>query len=362
MPPLFLLIRKRVMGKAQHYNPVLQLRHFAGPEPKGHVWTYDKDTGDVRSSTPENTGFETHYYTLDNDDGTKDTVVEDWLATVEGINAPIYEKLISKAGLTDQERHDFAHFLAVQYFRTPSMRRVIGKTYGQHIQIMSYANAINDKAFDAWIRRYERDTGEVLDDEMKAIVRQRMIDPTGYELLVPKHYTVKPMFETSEKLAGILYEMTWGLLVAGQEGYFITGDNPVVRRVHKDSVHQIYGDGGFMNNTAEITYPLTPGLMLMLFWDNAKRRTFDPYGIPREYLRDQNRARATNAERFLYGPIKDTGILRLAVKYRTSKTDMKVEGFGPDEFAPVYVPRRWKTKRHVAKADEPSSEPIRKES
>ena len=53
--------------KRQHYVPRLHLKHFVGTEPKGQIWTYDKETGKKWSGTPENTAVETHFYSVEND-------------------------------------------------------------------------------------------------------------------------------------------------------------------------------------------------------------------------------------------------------------------------------------------------------
>lgn len=79
--------------KRQHFVPRLHLQHFTSSEPKGHVWTYDAQTGLCRSSVPAETGIEAHFYSVENTDGTMDTRIEEYLARIEGDAAPVYERL-----------------------------------------------------------------------------------------------------------------------------------------------------------------------------------------------------------------------------------------------------------------------------
>ena len=134
-----------------------------GPNPKGQLWTYDAQTEHVRSATPENTAVETHFYSAENPDGTMDTQIEEYLASVEGKAAPVYEALLKGRIPKDtQGRADFSTFLALMYMRTPTMRRMSAEMYGRHLQIINYAYGIDKKAFDGLTRRVEKERGTCL--------------------------------------------------------------------------------------------------------------------------------------------------------------------------------------------------------
>ena len=72
--------RKTRLPKRHHFIPRLHLQHFGGPEPKGQVWTYDAQTRQVRSAVPEQTAVESHFYSVERDDGTMNTGIETKLA------------------------------------------------------------------------------------------------------------------------------------------------------------------------------------------------------------------------------------------------------------------------------------------
>jgi Protein of unknown function (DUF4238) len=78
---------------------------------------------------------------------------------------------------------------------------------------------------------------------------------------------------TGDKLAQMLFDMRWSLSNA-EHGFFITCDNPLVQWVDPESVHPIYGDGGFTNPTAQVTLALDPRTLLILSWDEASPERF----------------------------------------------------------------------------------------
>jgi hypothetical protein len=80
--------------KAHHTVPRLHLQNFAGTNPPGQVWTYDATTGKCWSQIPEETGIQTHFYSVGRDDGTHDTRIEEMLSGFESRAAPVYESLL----------------------------------------------------------------------------------------------------------------------------------------------------------------------------------------------------------------------------------------------------------------------------
>jgi hypothetical protein len=149
------------------------------------------------------------------------------------------------------------------------------------------------------------------------------------------------VFGVTESLANIFLNMHWSIVKA-QHGYFVTSDNPVIKWVDRESVSPIYGDGGFANKTIEVSLALNPYKMLLLA---------HKYNIPRHATIGRlgvdawNQRRAYYAEQFLYSHIEHEGLARLASRFRGSRPFLTTEGFGPEKFAKVTVPRRWEKKK-----------------
>jgi Protein of unknown function (DUF4238) len=133
----------------------------------------------------------------------------------------------------------------------------------------------------------------------------------------------------------MFFQMNWYIIDAA-EGYFITSDNPLVREVRRDTRHPIYGDMGFLNETAEITFPLSPQKLLLLAWSNAPRRA----SVPLDSVRRANEARAAQSDRFLHSHVKSAEIEQLAARFQDSRPGITTDGAGPKKFGKVTVDRR----------------------
>ncbi len=320
-------------AKRQHFIPILHLKHFV--DARGQVWTYDAEIGGARSATPDNTAVQTHFYSAAGDDGTMDTRIEDHLAKMESNAAPVYETLLQyKIPRATQARADFATFLALMYARTPAMRRMNAEVYGRELQIRSYAYASNDKAFQRLVKGYEKERGQSLDAETQTRLRKDMLDPSGYMLEIPQERTLKAL-SVADELAPILFKMKWSLAVA-EHGYFITSDHPLMRLVDRRTSHPIYGDHGFYNRTAEVSFPLSPRILLLMSWNESAREIGR---LDRGPVTEINRARAANSDRCLYAHLRDKRLERLAAEFKDSRPRMTTRGFGPKKFAAITVRR-----------------------
>src|SRR5947209_7167693 len=76
----------------------------------------------------------------------------------------------------------------------------------------------------------------------------------------------------------------------------------------------------------QIGFPLSPKAMLLLTWQpNVLANAV----ISKVFVSELNRARAANAERFLYAHIYDKRIEKLAAQFRDAKPGFGFQGFGP---------------------------------
>jgi Protein of unknown function (DUF4238) len=319
--------------KGQHTIPRLHLQHFAGAE--GRVFTYDAIAGKVWAAVPEETAVETHFYSAELADGSIDTSIEAHLSRIETAAAPIYVGLLSgKIPGPTQERADFAHFLGLTYSRTVAMRRMAAEAYGKMLQAQMHFAGSHPKAFESVIQSREAELGRKMTPEEREAARRGMLDPSRFEFEVPKGVTFRAL-GLADELAPMFFHMNWYLIEAA-EGYFISCDNPLVREVRRDTVHPIYGDGGFLNETAEVTFPLSPHKLLLMAWSNAPRRA----SVPLESVGRANQARAAQSDRFLYSHLKSAEIEQLAARFRDSRPSMTVEGAGPKKYGKVTVDSR----------------------
>jgi hypothetical protein len=324
-------------AKAQHIVPRLHLCRFAGAQPAGQVWTYDCVSGRSWSQIPDETGTVTHFYSVEKEDGTQDTRIEEMLSAFESRASSVYESLLrGEIPKRDtQARVYFAEFLAMMYVRTSGMRRMNAEIQSRSLQTLSFAYAQNEAAFNRLIRAVEKERGETITPTMKEELRAMLRDPSAYEVVVPKRMTLSAL-GAADKIAPIVYNMKWSL-ARPLSGFFITADNPVIRTVDPTTRHPRIGDGGFANKTAELSFPLSTDLMLLTSWDEA---ALDFGLFEREHVDALNELRAIHADRFLYSHVNDKSISNLAEKFGGSRPEIRFSGFGPSNFSKTTVSRK----------------------
>lgn len=322
-------------GARQHITPVFHLTQFAGHHPKDCVWVYDRKEGSARPVAPNSAGFERHFYSVKRDDGSWDTQLDDWITGVEATAHPIYLELLAGIVPTDdaQAKADFAVYLSTIYARTKAMRRFAAETYASLIQMTNHATAAHPDVFESHIRLLEQDRGKPIDPKLKEEVRQAMLDPSDWIIEIPKERTIASL-KFIDKLTDIFFSMHWSL-VAPEKGFFITSDNPLIRRVEPRTRHPIHGDHGFRNRTAQVTFALSPKLVLILTWQKHLPRR---WVVSRETVNELNHDLAAHAERFLYAHLDHKHIAKLSKKFG-EKQPRGVQGLGDGHFAEIRVKR-----------------------
>jgi hypothetical protein len=109
-----------------------------------------------------------------------------------------------------------------------------------------------------------------------------------------------------------------------------------VREVDPATVHPFYGDMGFVNPTAEVTFPLSHShLLLMTLQDESYAPTLSP-----DLVDFANQARAAHADRYLYAAQQDQRIVALAETFRDSRPSTTTEGLGPQKFGKISIGTR----------------------
>lgn len=326
--------------KRHHVIPRMHLQHFAGQHPPGHVWTYDALSGKVWSATPENTAVEGYFYSGERTDGSMDLALENLISKIETAAAPTYDALLrGEIPGETEDRANFAHFLGLMYSRTRAMRRMAAETASRMMQIQAYATGKHPKAFEQSMRRYEQHLGRPVGKEEREEYRESLLNPSQFEFMIDKAITLRAV-AAADQLAPILFTLKWWLMTAADGSVFITSDNPLVREVDPKSVSPIYGDMGFLNPTAEITFPLSSTKLLMI----SPRDVRFVDALPVESVHRANQARAAQSDQFLYASVNDLAIERLAREFRDSRPAMTTQGFGPTTFGKTKVRDRRKKK------------------
>lgn len=312
------------------------LAHFTGDSPKGQVWVYDCRSKEPRSAIPENVSTENNFYSFEREDGTWDTRLEEWMSVVESKAVPVYlELLAGKIPPYSQAKYDFAQYLALAHVRTRTMRRMSAEQAGKLMQVRHYAHGQDKALFEQSMQSYEETIGKTFEPEVRERIRQMLLDPSDFILSLPKSYGFRPFLELDD-LTHIFLHTHWTLAEAAS-GFLITSDNPVARRVAPESVHPLLGDRGFRNKTMEVSFPLSPRMLLVLtHFEPPKTHLV----IDSEFVSAQNAIRAWHCEFELYSHLKHKHISKLSRQYANQRPGYKLSGYGPKNFSPIQVQRR----------------------
>lgn len=322
------------MKKRHHFVPQFYLRKFATLEPSEKIWTFDVEAGSSRESTVENTAYEKYLYSVTLEDGARMDDLENVISKIEGIAAPLLDRVISGERLVGEEREAFSSFLALMFVRTDSFRHQFAQITMSGMQMQMYATASHKEAFKEHIKEYQKDTGHKMSEKEAEDVRKELLKPQNFTISVDKEWTLQAL-SFHERLIPIIRDMEWTTLKTKKSDYFITSDNPLTYGVPKIHAHPFYG-GGLLHEKVELTFPLSAETCLLATWNEKPISIVEIDSAMVKYL---NRLRAIHARRFLFGPRYDSGIEKLGAKYKDAKHGVEISGLGPEGFSPITLRR-----------------------
>lgn len=245
-----------------------------------------------------------------------------------------YERLATGTMPKGSDREILGGFLGLMFVRTPTMRRIMAQVQKWGLETQLSATAQNPRAFAGLLKRFEADGIDISDPEF---IRKSLTDMSYSDLILPKEYVLHGV-RSARKFADIFLQMKWSVALA-KHHYFITCDNPIYRAIDPKSHDGIYGDGGLLNETAQISFPVSTKRLLLLTWKGSWRSEFE---LRREHVAAQNRRRAFAAERELYAHIRHKALVKLAVSFKDKRPQIRADSLaGAKGFGKVVVPRRW---------------------
>lgn len=310
--------------KKQHYVPWFYLEHFVDAD--GMVWTYDKKqespAADARKATPENTAVSTNFYSVQNEDGSYNDQLEEYLGKIESDAAPLYGAMLQGKVPTDDSKNVMSLFFAALYARSPALINSAAWMTGAMAQVTAGASFSDRKRFDASMDRMEQDLEkEPTSAEQRDKMFELMKNRDGFTMQVLQKAGLVAM-SAIEPITDIFNKMHW-ILVESKDQHLVTSDNPVVK-INPDPPHPFYGDGGFTMPNVFVTIPLSPRFMLEMSWNKSPLKSL--FQADRERGRLYNRQRAGFAEQYLFSSRKDDGIGLLTKKNKDSGLKLRMDG------------------------------------
>jgi hypothetical protein len=195
-----------------HYLPQRYLANFQDPERPGFIWIHDKRGGPARPAAIKKVAQVRQFYSEE---------MERFLANeVELPGNNVIRKLTNSEAISPAERLELAFYIGTMLRRVPSHRR--------------WAASLVPDALAETMRNVRGEIRAIVDegraDPEQVARRLREIDQIEqrYQRELPREIVEQinnPL--PSGVVTGVLYEMTWRVLVSPREQNFITTDNPV---------------------------------------------------------------------------------------------------------------------------------------
>jgi len=201
--------------KLQHYVPRFYLKKFAKVDNNNYfIDCFDKNTDNQFNTNVMNIACEKFFYDTEHDILQE---TEKNLAAIEGKFSESLSNLIKLrdiSKISNEDRHFISMFIAVQYIRTKENREML-------------KDSINQLA--------ERLSKEKLSPQLAKKIEDAQTDESIKEMQIR-------LLGDTPRLAEIIYQMKWIVIINGTKTPFWTSDNPVA--LHNEVDYGPYGNLG----------------------------------------------------------------------------------------------------------------------
>lgn len=266
-----------------HYVPQFYLKNFSISTKPDFVYAYRRSQEPFETSIQSVAVKNNLYIFRDKLTGKKSDEVEKMFAWLEGLVAPIIDKIIKQktVDLLEQERVVIAEFIAYLHTRNLSFREK-QKAIGSAILKQQLKLIAQDETYFKECLKKATNKVNFKDDKKIEKLRQQALNFDQYFKIgygkKNEDFFLKQALLVGVKLAPIIFHKEWHLLENRSSRIFTTSDNPVLL-IRPQGLPPIYGVG-FANGY--IAVPISPSICILLKNDkggskkvNANRETVD---------------------------------------------------------------------------------------
>ncbi len=287
---------------AHHYVPRYYLNGFCEHQDSRIIHVYEKGSQKVFSTTSDRIGYERHFYTVKNEDGTKDTnTIEDYLNNeVESPARPVIDKIRNKKMISSEEKLILCRYIAYLIRRVPRGKERLKEMAPSLLDSLS--EQINNEITAAISNNPERaNFYESRRTQANQIIEQYRANP-------PVNIMINSLQYQTPRLIQALNEMTWQFLVSSGEHLYFTCDNPV-----------FFDEGlGIGKQYAEISVPISKNIALWITWRTDLREGY--VQTTNQAVKEINRRTAYRTTRYIYAAQNASWITAMANKTRYNLT------------------------------------------
>jgi hypothetical protein len=321
-------------ARQQHEIPRFYLERFASKQ-SGQVECRDLLEQKTYRQLPRELCTLRDGYAVARSDGSADHTADEILQICENSGAAVYDRVIKRDALSNEERSGFSAFLAAMFVRSPFYLRNTAQLMGNSVLTMAQQLAEND---DAWklLEAKQRDRGRddpELSERMRGLFREGKIN-----IDVAREATLQAI-NALPKIADVIHRMKWSI-VRTARGSLITSDSPLTSTTLPGAPQGFYGHG-LTSRFVILTLPLSSSIAWIGHWTNH----IPPFEwLSDAHIREFNRFRAIHAERKLFAEPYAQDLAAIA-KFRDGETkNFRIDGLGSDIKGQVRVVRRLKEK------------------
>lgn len=300
--------------KRHHYLPQFYLKGFCRND---YLWVYDRKMNQVRRQTPINTALQTHYYSVENEDGEKNTEIESFLSQIEGLTKPIIEKVSIKDEISVEEKEILSVFLAFLMNRVPDFEKSANKMEEHFVKMMANMMFSDEKRAESIMNRYEKETGN-----SKEITAKELVDfhrRGAYTIKIHRNESLRLMLDLSFDIANYFTQMDWAFFHAPRKTSYVTTDNPLFIVPPDDWDHKSFYGVGIITHGAKKVAPLSQKVCMVMY-DHGE--TIFHNDINREAVKRINFNITVHTDRFLIG--RDEALVKsLSRKARLNQWERK---------------------------------------
>ncbi len=284
---------------SHHYNPQVYLRQFVNPASKRELWEFNLESGQVKKSTPKDSGCEDFYHSITRPDGSRDNEsLENAFHPIENNLPKLFKALRNGAPLSLSEFETFIHFAALQRARCPRARHLMQETLGEVYEWVSNVKDSKTTSASEPIRKHS------FDEQAR------------------KEFTLLSMLSAFSEgdMPNLLRQIEWTFLRAPAGSYFFTNDDPLCCWP-PPGTSILYRGIGPADKDVEITFPLSRRICAVGVWKPFCPKEYLP--ITAKQVSAINYRTVANSWHFVYGPTRNEEILKLVEEFVTRKANSR---------------------------------------
>jgi hypothetical protein len=318
------------VARQQHEVPRFYLERFANKQ-TGQVECRDLLEQKTYRQLPRELCTLRDGYAVSREDGTLDHTADEILQRCENLGASVYDRVIRRETLNNEERSDFSTFLAGMYVRSPFYLRNMGQLMGNTILTMAQQFADNN---DAW-KKLESKQPESGRDDPGLSERMRDLFLEGkIDIDITREGTIQAI-NALPKVAEVIHKMNWSIARASR-GSLITSDSPLTPTTLPGAPTGFYGHG-LSSPFVILTLPLSSSVGWVGHWT----KHIPKYEwLSEAHIREFNRFRAIHAERKLFAEPFTQNLEAIAKFHKGETKSFRIDGLGSNINGKVRVVRR----------------------